>query len=54
MDYINREMIKVIVKKRKIDIEEKLVGIHNNNPLIDTRRYEVEFFDGSILYQHNY
>ena len=35
------------VKMRVVDKEGKPVGIANANPLLDTRRYEVEFLDGS-------
>ena len=36
------------VKKRIIDNNGKPVGIPNNNPMLDTRKYEVEFLDGTV------
>jgi hypothetical protein len=38
------------VVRRKRDEMGRLVGKSNNNPLLDTREYEVEFPDGSIDY----
>lgn len=35
------------VKKRVVDDDGKPVGVANNNPLLDSRMYEVEFLDGS-------
>ena len=34
-----------IVKRSKLDYEGKDVGNMNNNPLLDTRSYKVEFSD---------
>ena len=39
-------LMHAIVKRRKINDEGKAVRTMNNNPLIDTRAYEVEFDDG--------
>ena len=39
-------LIHIIVKICKLDDEGKDVGTMNNNPLIDTREYEVDFSDG--------
>ena len=36
------------VKKRIIDNDGKPIGIPNNNPMLDTRKYEVEFLDGTV------
>ena len=36
------------VKRRAVDEDGKPVGKSSNNPLTDTRQYEVEFEDGSI------
>ena len=41
------EMTKAKVMGRKRDPDEKPVGLHNANPLLDTRQYEVEFADGA-------
>ena len=38
-------LMHTIVKRRKLDDEGNDVGNMNNNPLIDTRSYEVEFAD---------
>ena len=40
-------LMHAIVKKHKIDDEGKNVGNMNNNPLLDTRAYEVELSDGT-------
>ena len=37
-----------IVKRRKLDDEGKAVGNMNNNPLLDTIAYEVDFADDTI------
>ena len=34
------------VKRRAIDVDGKPVGKANNNPLMDSREYEVEYLDG--------
>ena len=36
-----------IVKRRKLDDKVKVVGNMNNNPLFDTRAYEVEYADST-------
>ena len=40
-------LMHLIVKRRKMDDEGKAVGNMNNNPLLDTWAYEVEFADGT-------
>ena len=57
-DYMNMEIglqrgehgdiQKGIVKKRAVDINGVPIGIPSNNPLMDTRQYEIEFNDGQI------
>ena len=37
------------VLRRKRDRDGNPVGRHNNNPILDTRVYEVEFSDGQVL-----
>ena len=39
---------RAVVKKRARDDNDNPIGIKNNNPILDTRAYEVEFSDGSI------
>jgi hypothetical protein len=34
---------------RKVDADGKPSGLSNNNPILDTREYEVEFADGDVL-----
>ena len=36
-----------IVKRRKLDDEDKDVGHMNNTPLIGTIAYKVDFYDGT-------
>ena len=36
------------VKRRAIDQDGRPIGTANNNPMIDTRQYEVEYLDGSV------
>ena len=40
------EMQEVVVKRRKRNEDGTLVGTANNNPMLDTRIYEVELQDG--------
>ena len=40
-------LMHAIVKKQKVDNEGNAVGIASNNPLTDTRAYEIEFIDGT-------
>ena len=40
-------LMHAIVKRCKLNNEGKAVGNINNNPLIDTIPYEVEFIDGT-------
>ena len=40
-------LLKAKVKRRAIDIDGNPIGIANDNPMIDTRQYEVEYVDGS-------
>ena len=42
------EIERAKVKKRAIDVDGKPVGVANNNPLMDTRQFEVEFDGGQI------
>ena len=44
----DNQLMHAIVKKRKIDENGKSIGAANNNPILDTRLYEVEFIDGTI------
>mgnify|MGYP003321344517 FL=1 len=37
------------VQKRKRDTDGNLIGRGDNNPILDTRLYEVEFQDGEVL-----
>jgi hypothetical protein len=37
------------VLQRKRDRDGHLIGRYNNNPILDTRVYEVEFSDGQVL-----
>jgi hypothetical protein len=37
-----------VVKKRALDNDGKPIGTANDNPLMDSRMYEVEFIDGTI------
>jgi len=41
------ELIEAIVKKCKINANGSLVDTRNTNPLLDTRKYEEEFADGT-------
>ena len=40
-------LMHTIVKRRKLNNKGKAVGNINNNPLLDTRSYEVEFTGGT-------
>ena len=44
----DNELEHATVKRRALDVDGKPYGTPNNNPLLDSRRYEVEFIDGSI------
>ena len=35
------------MKKRAVDVDGKPIGVANNNPLLDTREYVIEFEDGA-------
>ena len=39
-------MLHATVKKRAVDVDGKPVGVAHSNPLLDTRKYEVEYIDG--------
>ena len=41
-------LMHAIVKKRKLDDNGLQIGTYHNNPLLDTRAYEVEYSDGTI------
>ena len=43
----NHELIHARVKRRAIDVDGKPIGTTNENPLLDSRAYEVEYLDGS-------
>lgn len=54
--YLNMELVirddpdnirKATVKKRVIDHNGKPIGIASKNPMFDTRRYEVQYLDGT-------
>ena len=42
------ELESAVVKKRAVDVDDMPIGKANDNPVLDTRRYEVEFKDGTI------
>ena len=42
------EEVIATVKRRKRDINDKPIEIFNDNPIIDTRLYEVELLDGAV------
>ncbi|MEL6803326.1 MAG: hypothetical protein AAFO91_05990, partial [Bacteroidota bacterium] len=44
----DNEMVKAKVTKRKRGDDGRLIGARNENPIADTRIYEVEFTDGSV------
>ena len=44
----DNDVIRGRVKMRVVDDEGNAVGVPNNNPLLDTRKYHVEFLDGSV------
>ena len=37
-----------IVKKRAVDVEGMPIGVPNDNPMLDTQQYEVQFSDGTM------
>ena len=57
-DYLNMEvglqrsgdehMERAVVKRRVVDINGVPVGVPNNNPMMDTRQFEIEFNDGQV------
>ena len=38
-------VLRVMVRKRSVDVEGKPIGKISNNPFLDTRKYEVEYGD---------
>lgn len=42
------EIEHAVVKRRAYDKDGEPIGIANNNPLLDTRQYEIEYIDGTI------
>jgi hypothetical protein len=42
------EMIRAKVRKRLLDDEGKPLGTAHSNPLLDSRKYEVEYSDGNV------
>jgi hypothetical protein len=45
---IGGEFVQAKVLKRKCDVDYKPLGQRNDNPILDTRKYDVQFPDGSI------
>ena len=43
------EMTLGTIVQRKRDKDGNVIGKHNENPILDTRVYEVEFSDGEVL-----
>ena len=43
----DHELIHARVKRRAIDVDGKSIGTTNENPLLDSRAYEIECLDGS-------
>jgi len=41
------ELRRAIVRRRLMDEDGRPIGVGHNNPLVDTRRYEVQYDDGS-------
>ena len=37
----------MIVKRRAVDEDGKPIGITSNNPILDSRQYEIEYADGN-------
>ena len=44
----NDRMEKGVVKRRAVDINGVPIGVPNNNPIMDTRQFEIEFNDGQV------
>ena len=42
------ELIHATVKRRAVDVEGRPIGTYNENPLLDSRVYEIEYVDGSL------
>jgi hypothetical protein len=42
------EMVHATVRKRVRDEDGKPVGVAHNNPMLDSRKYEVEYIDGQV------
>ena len=42
------EIEHAVVKRRAVDHLGEPIGIANNNPLLDTRQYDIEYLDGTI------
>ena len=40
-------LLHATVKRRAVDVDGKPIGVASNNPLTDSRKYEVEFDDGT-------
>ena len=43
-------LLRIHVKRRAIDVDGNPVGVCNDNPLLDTRLYEIEYLDGTMKY----
>ena len=41
-------MKRAVVKRRAVDINGVPIGVPNNNPIMDTRQFEIEFNDGKV------
>ena len=44
----DNELMHATVKRRKTDDDGNNIGSKNNNPILDSRLYEVEFIDGTV------
>ena len=42
------ELERVIVKRRRTDIDGNQIGSYHNNPIMDTSQYEVEYLNGEL------
>ena len=45
---IGTERLRGVVKRRTHDLNGNPIGVRNSNPILDTRKYEVQLPDGSI------
>jgi hypothetical protein len=42
------ELMSGSVKRRAVDVDGQPIGMANNNPLLDSRQYEIEYINGDI------